>query len=133
MSFLSLWKRIFGIDSKSPREQFKESYNKGVIRRVNPTSYQEGRHDQEGIIEPGKTVLAEEEGEIVLTKYEPADHLPEKLSDAEVTHIKAKRARTAKGRYKGDDKSTPDVNEAWEGGKSPKKKSTKKKGKAKKK
>ena len=139
MSFLSLWKRIFGVDSNSPREQFKESYNKGVIRRVNPTSYQEGRHDQEGIIEPGKTVLAEEEeGEVVLAKYKPADHLPEKLSKAEVTSIKAKRARTAKGRYKGDDKSTPDVNEAWEGGKAPKKKATKKKttkkkGKAKKK
>jgi len=133
MSFLSLWKRIFGVDSKSPREQFKESYNKGVIRRINPQSYQEGSHDQEGVIDPGKTVLAEEEGEIVLTKYEPADHLPEKLSDAEVTHIKAKRARTAKGRYKGDDKSTPDVNEAWEGGKAPKKKAAKKKGKTKKK
>ena len=132
MSFLSLWKRIFGVDSKSPREQFKESYSKGVIRKINPQSYQEGSHDQEGVIDPGKTVLAEEEGEIVLTKYEPADHLPEKLSDAEVTHIKAKRARTAKGRYKGDDKSTPDVNEAWEGGKAPKKKDKKKKKKKKK-
>ena len=35
---------------------------------------------------------------------------------------KPKRARTVKGRYKADDKSTPDVNEAWEGGKAPKKK-----------
>jgi hypothetical protein len=33
-----------------------------------------------------------------------------------------KRARTKRGRYKGDDKSTPDVNEAWVGGKAPKKK-----------
>ena len=33
-----------------------------------------------------------------------------------------KRARGAKGRYKGDDKSTKDVNEAWVGGKAPKKK-----------
>ena len=32
-----------------------------------------------------------------------------------------KRARE-KGRYKADDKSTADVNEAWEGGKAPKKK-----------
>ena len=31
---------------------------------------------------------------------------------------KPKRART-KGRYRGDDKATPDVNEAWVGGKSP--------------
>ena len=113
MSFLSLWKRIFGVNSKSPREQFKESYEAGVIRKVNPQSYQEGSHDQEGIVE-------EKEGEVVLAKYDPSDHLPESLSEAEVTDIKAKRARTAKGRYKGDDKSTPDVNEAWEGGKSPK-------------
>jgi hypothetical protein len=35
---------------------------------------------------------------------------------------KPKRARTVKGRYKGDDKSTPDMNEAWMGGKAPKKK-----------
>ena len=39
-----------------------------------------------------------------------------------------KRARTKRGRYKGDDKSTPDVNEAWVGGKSPKKKVYKIKG-----
>jgi len=31
-----------------------------------------------------------------------------------------KRARTAKGQLKADDPSTPDVNEAWEGGKAPK-------------
>ena len=61
MSFLSLWKRIFGEDSKSPREQFKESYQAGTIRKLNPKSYQEGSHDQEGVIEPGEIVLAEEE------------------------------------------------------------------------
>ena len=33
-----------------------------------------------------------------------------------------KRARTKKGRYRADDKSTPNVNEAWVGGKAPKKK-----------
>tara|TARA_R100001244_G_scaffold53010_2_gene46029 strand:+ start:1251 stop:1538 length:288 start_codon:yes stop_codon:yes gene_type:complete len=38
---------------------------------------------------------------------------------------KPKRTRTIKGRYKADDKSTPDVNEAWEGGKAPKKKKVK--------
>ena len=32
-----------------------------------------------------------------------------------------KRARTKRGRYKGDDKSTADYNEAWLGGKAPKK------------
>ena len=35
---------------------------------------------------------------------------------------KPKRARTKKGTYKGDDKSTKDINEAWVGGKAPKKK-----------
>ena len=36
-----------------------------------------------------------------------------------------KRARTKKGRYKADDKSTKDINEAWVGGKAPKKKKRK--------
>ncbi len=31
------------------------------------------------------------------------------------------RARNKKGHYVADDKSTPDVNEAWEGGKKPSK------------
>ena len=37
---------------------------------------------------------------------------------------KAKRARD-KGKYKADDKSTKDYNEAWVGGKAPKKKKKK--------
>ena len=40
--------------------------------------------------------------------------------------VKPKRARGKKGKYLADDKSTPDVNEAWVGGKAPKKKSKKK-------
>ena len=39
---------------------------------------------------------------------------------------KPKRARGKKGRYLADDKSTPNVNEAWVGGKAPKKKRKKK-------
>tara|TARA_Y100000593_G_scaffold44732_1_gene85260 strand:+ start:120 stop:365 length:246 start_codon:yes stop_codon:yes gene_type:complete len=38
-----------------------------------------------------------------------------------------KRSRTKKGRYRGDDKSTENYNEAWVGGKSPKTKKRKKK------
>ena len=34
---------------------------------------------------------------------------------------KPKRARNKNGRYRGDDKTTPDINEAWVGGKAPKK------------
>ena len=37
------------------------------------------------------------------------------------TEPEPKRARTKKGRYRKDDKSTKDVNEAWVGGKAPKK------------
>ena len=36
------------------------------------------------------------------------------------------RTRNKKGHYVADDKSTPDVNEAWVGGKAPKKKKGKK-------
>ena len=36
--------------------------------------------------------------------------------------VKPRRARTSRGRYKGDNKSTDDYNEAWVGGKAPKKK-----------
>jgi len=39
---------------------------------------------------------------------------------------KPKRARNAKGQVQSDDPSTPDVNEAWEGGKAPAKKVKKK-------
>ena len=61
-----------------------------------------------------------------------------KLDDGVVE--KPKRARTKKGRYKADDPSTPDVNEAYVGGKAPtrkqllglKKKKTKRKTKRKK-
>ena len=40
---------------------------------------------------------------------------------------KPKRARTKKGTYRGDDKTTAYTNEAWVGGKSPKKKKNGKK------
>ncbi len=35
--------------------------------------------------------------------------------------VKPKRARTKSGRYKKDNKATKDINEAWVGGKAPKK------------
>jgi hypothetical protein len=43
-----------------------------------------------------------------------------------MTKEKPKRARGLKGRYKGDDLSTAYTNEAWVGGKAPKKKRGKK-------
>lgn len=40
--------------------------------------------------------------------------------------VEPKRARTKRGRFKGDDPSTPNINEAWVGGKAPKPKKKKK-------
>ena len=47
------------------------------------------------------------------------------ITDAVTAPVKPKRAKTTKGKFKGDDKSTPDVNEAWEGGVAPPKKEKK--------
>ena len=47
---------------------------------------------------------------------------PEVKFKGMMTKEKPKRARGPKGRYKGDDLSTAYTNEAWVGGKSPKKK-----------
>ena len=55
--------------------------------------------------------------------YGPSHNWPFKALEKEMkmaTTKKPKRARGKKGRYKGDDKSTPNVNEAWVGGKAPK-------------
>mgnify|MGYP003630937623 CR=1 FL=1 len=65
---------------------------------------------------------AEKDSEIILDKFEPK-------KETSMSKAKVKRTRTVKGRYKADDKSTPDVNEAWEGGKAPQKKVTKPKAK----
>ena len=49
----------------------------------------------------------------------------EKPKPGTLTNVKPKRARTKKGKYKADDKSTKNVNEAWDGGKAPKKRGKK--------
>lgn len=48
-----------------------------------------------------------------------------------VTKAKPVRARGPKGRLKADDKQTPETNEAWVGGKSPAKKTPRKKSRSK--
>jgi len=52
---------------------------------------------------------------------------PEETIEVEAEVKEVKRARNDKGHLVGDDQSTPDVNEAWEGGEAPKKKTTAKK------
>ena len=62
---------------------------------------------------------AEEKSEVTLEKFDVKAATPK-------PQVKPKRARTVKGRYKGDDESTTDVNEAWVGGKAPNKPTAKK-------
>ena len=50
---------------------------------------------------------------------------PEVKFKGMMTKEKPKRARTKKGRYRGDDKTTESYNEAWVGGKAPKKRGKK--------
>ena len=59
-----------------------------------------------------------------------ADMLPPDVEIIEGS-IKPRRAHKADGQFQGDDKSTPDKNEAWEGEKAPNKKTTAKKSKPK--
>ena len=61
--------------------------------------------------------------------YESNDNNKNKKEKVESVSTIVKRARNKKGQYEGDDKSTPDINEAWEGGKSPKKRGRPLKGK----
>lgn len=51
----------------------------------------------------------------------------EETLDVEAEVKEVKRARNDKGQLIGDDPETPDVNEAWEGGEAPVKKTTAKK------
>ena len=107
MGIFNFWKKFFG--TKSPLEQHRESYQSPF------------KEDKKEEFLPKDIV----EG-IKLEKFRKSAEQDEII---ELVADEPKRARTAKGRYKGDDKSTPDVNEAWAGGKAPKKrgKSTKKK------
>tara|TARA_R110000796_G_scaffold225738_1_gene342163 strand:+ start:64 stop:426 length:363 start_codon:yes stop_codon:yes gene_type:complete len=110
--FGGFWKKIFGKDSKSPVESFRDAY----VSRDSYVSPLETKRKQ---------VEMEKAGEMVLDQYRPDEHLPDSVVDAVVVEEKPKRARTKKGRYQADDKSTPDVNEAYVGGKAPKKKAIK--------
>ena len=64
-----------------------------------------------------------ENGWAMEVKIDSADETVEVEADVK----EVKRARNDKGQLIGDDPETPDVNEAWEGGEAPKKKTTAKK------
>ena len=69
-------------------------------------------------------VLQEGESGIYQVVFGPDPDLEDAKRKAD--ELNGVRARTAKGHYVADDPSTPDVNEAYVGGKKPKKKTTKK-------
>ena len=89
-----------------------DSWWKKVLKFFTPLPKEE--------LQPKKVVKEEvlekaiKDAEVVLKKFD--DEL-KAGKIYEVTKGKPKRARTKKGTYKGDDKSTQDANEAWEGGK----------------
>ena len=85
-----------------------------LVRTISETLFPERKVKREKAEKTKILEAAAKEGEVKLKKFK----------DAPVIKAKPKRARTAKGRYKGDDDSTPDINEAWVGGKAPKKKYT---------
>jgi hypothetical protein len=90
-----------------------ENWSK-LIRTISETLFPERKVKREKAEKTKILEAAAKEGEVKLKKFK----------DAPVIKAKPKRARTVKGKYKGDDKSTADVNEAWVGGKAPKKKYT---------
>jgi len=66
------------------------------------------------------------EAEIVLDKFAPKkDFKPVEMVITKTNQsikVTPKRARSKKGQYKKDNKATPNINEAWVGGKAPVKK-----------
>jgi len=82
--------------------------------------------------EQAKAILAQSENkkDIISAKMEEATVKLDKFETAPViktVKTKPKRARTKEGTYQADDKTTPNVNEAWEGGEKPTKPKPKKK------
>mgnify|MGYP003132435316 CR=1 FL=1 len=79
-----------------------------------------GKSEKEKVLDE-----AMQEAQVELDKFEPKKGF--KPVEMNIEKTKPKRARTKKGRYVKDDKSTPNINEAWIGGKAPKKTTKKKK------
>jgi hypothetical protein len=106
-----------------------KSYWSQLIQAISEAFYPERK---EARLAEKRAVLKKEQAkkaEVKLRKFKPQE---EPAGEVALPMDKPKRARTVKGRYKGDDKSTPNVNEAWVSGKAPKKKAKKSKKKKKK-
>ena len=78
-----------------------------------------------GNFPPQYLVLEKGEDNIYTPIFGPDPDLVD--AQRKLDELSGVRARNKKGHYVADDPSTPDVNEAYVGGKAPKKKTTKKK------
>lgn len=106
---MSFWKTIKELIFGAP---LKDQFEKMVTEEAKPLE----------LVEEVKAVTPEP----------VADQITDAVTqEAPVAPAKPKRARNAKGKLVKDDPLTPDVNEAWEGGKAPakapKKRASKKK------
>jgi len=61
-----------------------------------------------------KKIMGKENGDIITIDDEQTAKTLIKAGHIKPTTIKKKRARKSDGTFKSDDKSTPDINEAWE-------------------
>ena len=95
-----------------------DSWWKSFVKFFTPPSAPKAKAIKKEIVEK-----AIKEAEVVLKKFDDELQVG-KIYEA--VKAEPKRARTKKGTYKGDDKSTLNVNEAWVGGKAPKKPAAKK-------
>ena len=106
-----------------------KSYWSQLVQAISEAIYPERREARLAAERKELKKKHAKEAEVKLKKFAPEE---EPVGEVSLPTDKPKRARTAKGRYKGDDESTPNVNEAWVGGKAPKKKAKKSKKKKKK-
>lgn len=71
-----------------------------------------------------EALKAEKDAKVAVEPVVAVAAVNDQITDAvtQAAPTKPKRAKTDKGKFKADDKATPVVNEAWEGGKAPEKK-----------
>ncbi len=125
---MSFWKTIKDLIFGAPlKDQFEK-----MIEEAKPVVVHE-------TIDTAKVVQVEEPAAVAQVTDQITDAVtaeapkPVEAEPSEPVAPKPKRARTAKGKLAKDDPATPDVNEAWEGGKAPVKKAKKAPSKKKKK
>lgn len=130
--FKNLWKAIKEFFVAPPiRTQFEEIILQEEIKKMDEVKPAVADYvpSHGGHATPKEDAPKEEVSQVVSILAEPVHGAHSKPVEDQITDsvtiektVKPKRAKTAKGKFKADDKSTPEVNEAWEGGIAPAKK-----------